>query len=104
MHGHFVGFVMRWLKSVLTMLLKHPLSLCINDNQTGTSTLCILLNPAPIPHPCFFFSFFFDLGFMARQDYFTHFEPSQLLGGAKTGDPREKPPDHPQAELGLSHM
>ena len=20
------------------------------------------------------------------------------------GDPREKPPDHPQAELGLSHM
>ena len=27
---------------------------------------------------------------MACQDYFTHFEPSQLLGGAKTGDPREK--------------
>ena len=29
---------------------------------------------------------------------------SQLKGGAKTGDPRESPPDHPQAELGLSHM
>ena len=29
---------------------------------------------------------------MARQDYFTHFE-----GRAKT-DPREKPPDYPQAE------
>ena len=43
----------------------------------------------------------FDL---ARQDYFTHFEPSQSLGGAKTGDPREKPPGHPQAELDLSHM
>ena len=41
---------------------------------------------------------------MACQDYFTHFEPSQSLGGAKTGDPREKPPDHPQAQLGLSHM
>ena len=41
---------------------------------------------------------------MARQDYFTHFEPSQLLGGAKMGDPREKTPEHPQAELGLSHM
>ena len=39
---------------------------------------------------------------MARQDYFTHFEPSQTLGGAKTGDPREKPPEHPQAELCLS--
>ena len=43
-------------------------------------------------------------GFNTRQDYFTHFEPSQSLGGAKTGDPREKPPDYPQAELGLSHM
>ena len=36
--------------------------------------------------------------------YFTHFEQSQSVGGAKTGDPREKTPDHPQAELGLSHM
>ena len=41
---------------------------------------------------------------MACQDYFTHFEPSQSLGGAKTGDPREKPPDHLQEQLGLSHM
>ena len=41
--------------------------------------------------------------FTALQDYFTNFEPSQSLGGAKTGDPREKPYDHPQAELGLSH-
>ena len=41
---------------------------------------------------------------MACEDYFTHFEPSQSLGGAKTGDPREKPPAHPQAQLGLSHM
>ena len=24
--------------------------------------------------------------------------------GLKTGYPQEKPPDHPQAELGLSHM
>ena len=41
----------------------------------------------------------------ARQDYFTHFKPSQSVGGAKTGDPREKKtPDHSQAELGLSHM
>ena len=34
----------------------------------------------------------------------THFEPGQLVGGAKTRDPREKTPDHPQAEQGLSHM
>ena len=43
-------------------------------------------------------------GFMAREYYFTHFEPSQLLSGAKTGDLQEKRPDHPQAELGLSHI
>ena len=41
-------------------------------------------------------------GLTTRQVYFTHFEPSQLVGGVKTGDPQEKPPDHPQAELGLS--
>ena len=38
----------------------------------------------------FFFFFFFHLGFTALQDYFTHFEPIQSIGGAKTGDPREK--------------
>ena len=43
-------------------------------------------------------------GVTARQDYFTHFQPSQSEGGAKTADPREKPPDHLPAELGLSHM
>ena len=31
----------------------------------------------------------FYVGFTASQDYFTHFEPSQSLDGAKTGDPRE---------------
>ena len=46
-----------------------------------------------------FFLFFFYLGFMTCQDYFTHFEPSQSLSGAKMGDPQEKPPDYPQADL-----
>ena len=42
-----------------------------------------------------------DFGFTGCQDYFIHFEPSQSLGGAKTGDPQK---NHLQAELGLSHM
>ena len=46
-------------------------------------------------HFCVFFFFFFDLDFTAHQDYFTRFEPSQLIGGVKMGDPLEKPPDHP---------
>ena len=51
-------------------------------------------------------SIFFLFGFYGptRHDYFTHFEPSQSLGWAKTGGPREKTHDHPQAEIGLSHM
>ena len=47
---------------------------------------------------------FLNLGFMACQDYFTHFEQSQYLGGAKAGDLREKSPAQMQAEIGLSHM
>ena len=49
-------------------------------------------------------TFFWGGGWLRPVKIFTHFEPSHSLGGAKTGDPREKPPDHPQAELGLSHM
>ena len=45
----------------------------------------------------------FYIGNASRQDYFTLFEQSQSLGGAKRGDPREYP-YHLQAELGLSHM
>ena len=47
---------------------------------------------------------FFILGFMAHQDFFTHFGQSQSLDGAKTGDPREKTSEHSPAELGLPHM
>ena len=45
--------------------------------------------------------FIFFLGF---QDNFTYFELSQSAVGVKTGDPQEKTPEHPQAELGLSDM
>ena len=30
------------------------------------------------------------LGFTVRQDYFSHFEPNHSLGGAKTGEARER--------------
>ena len=38
----------------------------------------------------FIFYFFFYLRFMACQDYFTHFEPSQSLGGRKQELPDKK--------------
>ena len=65
--------------------------------------------PKNYRHKDFIYSLFYFLvvvvvGGTARQDYFIHFEPSQSLDAAKTGDPQNKPPCHPQAELGLSHM
>ena len=62
-------------------------------------------------HKNFIYSSFYFLvvvvgegGGVVRHDYFTHFEPSQSLDAAKTGDFQNKPPGHPQAELGLSRM
>ena len=55
---------------------------------------------------CFFVVFFVgwgEGGFTALQDYLTHFEPISRKLGRKQEIP-EKTPDHPQAELGLSHM
>ena len=42
--------------------------------------------------------FFFFFSFMAHQDYFTPFEPCQLVGKTKTGDPWENTcnPTHKQ--------
>ena len=48
--------------------------------------------------------FFYYLGFTPRQDYSTYFEQCQLQGGAKMGDPQEKPPEHMQAQLGSSQV
>ena len=42
--------------------------------------------------------FFFSFGFYSLSRL------SQSLGGAKTGDPQEKPTDHSQADFGLSHV
>ena len=60
------------------------------------------------------FFFFFNSVLRPFQDYFSSYETGQSVGGEKTGEPREKPPDtpasrtwlvsHVQADLGLSHM
>ena len=50
--------------------------------------------------------FFFISVVRPFQDYFSSYlyETGQTGGGVKTGEPREKPPQHLQAELGLSQM
>ena len=52
----------------------------------------------------FFFFFFFFFFFLDSVKIISAHMTGQSVGGAKTGEPREKPPRHPQAELGLSHM
>ena len=45
--------------------------------------------------------FFFDSVYRPFQDYFSSYETGQSVGGAKTGEPREKPPDKPASRTWL---
>ena len=67
-----------------------------SDNFASTAGTCrIQWSIDERPSGCFApgvqgFDFLFCLGFMVRQDYFTHLEQSQSIGGAKTEEPRKK--------------
>ena len=53
----------------------------------------------------FHFLFFFNSVLRPFQDYFSSYETGQSVGGAKTGEPREKPPDTPASRTWLvSHV
>ena len=59
----------------------------------------------------FFFFFFFLLLLLLfilrpfHRDYFSSYETGQSVGGAKTGEPREKPPGTPASRTWLvSHV
>ena len=49
----------------------------------------------------FFFFFFFNSVLRPFQDHFSTYEKGQSVGGAKTGEPREKPPDTPASRTWL---
>ena len=52
-----------------------------------------------------FYIFFFNSVLRPFQDYFSSYETGQSVGGAKTGEPREKPPDTPASRTWLvSHV
>ena len=49
--------------------------------------------------------FFFNSVLCPFQDYFSSYEMGQSVGGAKMGEPREKPPDTPASRTWLvSHV
>ena len=53
----------------------------------------------------FFFFFFFNSVLRPFQDYFSSYETGQSVGGAKTGEPREKTPGTPASRTWLvSHV
>ena len=92
---HFVGFVVRRLfcQCWLSIRLYHYSILCtIVVMQVGLFVVFYWGGGGGGLRPIKVVSIIF------------HFELSQSAGGAKTGDPREKPPNHSQAELGLSHI
>ena len=68
--------------------------------MTSTPNVCTT-KLRDLYNQCIVILFSFDLG-LRLFHYFTYFAPRQLLGGVKTGDPLQKPPDHPQAEHGSS--
>ena len=48
---------------------------------------------------------FFNSVLLPFQDYYSSYETGQSVGGAKTGESREKPPDTPASRTWLvSHM
>ena len=56
-------------------------------------------------HLDIFFFFFFNSVIRPFQDYFSSYETGQSVGGAKTGEPREKPPGTPASRTWLvSHV
>ena len=78
----------RYTDSTIPLLLKYKISSLYPSSVTVQAGLYLLLLLNSVLRPF--------------QDYFSSYETGQSVGGAKTGEPREKP--HPQAELGLSHM
>ena len=47
------------------------------------------------------FNIFLNSVLRPFQDYFSSYETGQSVGGAKTGEPREKPPDTPASRTWL---
>ena len=69
------------------------------DPRTKSKTIISAKTSEELTEEVFFYSVLRPI-----QDYFSSYETGQSVGGAKTGEPREKHLTHPQAELGLSHM
>ena len=80
-HIHFVGFVMRWLTFLSFYILEQFRAL--SDT---------------------FMDIFYYFFFYGPLRLLIPFELCPLLKGAKARVLQEKPPNHPQAELGLPHV
>ena len=68
-----------------------------NDNQSESYSFNLSIWDFDQKLLEFFFFFFFFLIWVLRpfQEYFTYIEPIVHRRWAKTGEPGEKPPDHP---------
>ena len=55
-------------------------------------------------YPLYMFFFFFFFNLRPFQDYFSSYETGQSVGGRKRENSEKNHLEHPQAELGLSHL
>ena len=78
------------------------------SENKGADQLCLCFRIDKILLFFFFFFFFFVFFYSVLrpfQDYFSSYETGQSVGGAKTGEPGEKPPDTPASRtLLVSHV
>ena len=87
---------------ILEFILRYELNLFWDMGYFGRFILGYGILPTPPPPPpltkpliSIIYIFFFNSVLRPFQDYFSSYETSQSVGGAKTGEPREKPPDTP---------
>ena len=74
----------------------------VNFGEAHPSIFCYFHNFSKINVTIFFF---FDSVLRPFQDFFSSYETGQSVGGAKTGEPREKPPGTPASRTWLvSHV
>ena len=67
--------------------------------------LIFIFTPVNQRQPIYLFFFSLNSVLCPFQDYFSSYETGQSVGGAKTGEPREKPPDTPASRNWLvSHV
>ena len=95
------GLSLTWVKTPKTGFLVTRHRYCRRHIKCRNFSILKLIRLCTHKWTC---PFFFWFGFYRPSRSFHSLWAESIKRLVKMGDPREKPPDHPQAELDLSHM